>query len=79
MKRFSVVKSADNGLEEEEEARAKRIVTFMGLVGPLILVGLLLWTAHWDASMNAQTVRQDYFPSYYVNAATMVEDHVQAF
>jgi hypothetical protein len=78
MKRFSVVKSADNGIEKEE-ARAKRLVMFMGLVGPVTLVGLLLWIVHWDASMNAQTVRQEYFPSHYVNAATVVEDHVQAF
>jgi hypothetical protein len=78
MKRFSVVKSADNGIDKEE-AWAKRVITFMGLIGPVTLVGLLLWIVHWDASMNAQTVRQDYFPAHYVNAATVVEDHVQAF
>ena len=78
MKRFSVVKSADNGIDKEE-AWARRVVMFMGLIGPVTLIGLFLWIVHWDASMNAQTVRQDYFPSHYVNAATMVDDHVQAF
>ena len=51
----------------------------MGLIGPVMLVGLLLWIVHWDASMSTQTARQEYFPSHYVNAATAVEDHVQAF
>jgi hypothetical protein len=79
MKRFSVVQGAQSGMDKEQEARAKRLVTFMGVIGPMTLVGLLLWIVHWDASMNAQSVRQDYFPAHYVNAAVAVEDHVQAF
>ena len=78
MKRFSVVKNTDNGIDKEE-AWAKRVVTFMGLIGPVTLVGLLLWIVHWDASMSAQIALQDYFPAYYVNAATAIEDYIQAF
>ena len=78
MKRFGT----DNGknvFSGQEEARAKRIVMLMGLIGPMTLVGLVLWIVHWDASLNSQTVRQDYFPSHYVNAATTAEDPVATF
>jgi len=78
MKRFSVVRNTDDGIDNGE-AWAKRVVTFMGLIGPMTLIGLLLWIVHWDASVNAQMVLQDYFPSHYVNVASMIDDHVQAF
>ncbi|HZN26657.1 MAG TPA: hypothetical protein VFB75_20675 [Burkholderiales bacterium] len=78
MKRFGTL-CGQNGGTDKEEIRAKRLVTFMGLIGPMMLVGLLLWIVHWDASTSTQTARQEYFPSHYVNAATAVEDHVQAF
>jgi hypothetical protein len=78
MKRFHAAKK-QSGLADETEARAKRIVIFMGLIGPTMLVGLLLWIVHWDASVNAHTVRYDYFPSHYVNAAMVAEDPVETF
>ena len=78
MKRFSVVRNTDDGIDNGE-LWAKRVVMFMGLIGPVTLIGLLLWVVHWDASVNAQTVLQDYFPSHYVNVATIAEDHIQAF
>ena len=78
MKRFSVVRNTDDGIDNGE-LWAKRVVMFMGLIGPVTLIGLLLWVVHWDASVNAQTVLQDYFPSHYVSVATIAEDHIQAF
>jgi hypothetical protein len=77
MKRFYIA-SAEK-LRERQEARAKRLVIFMGLIGPMILVGILLWIVHWDASNNSPTVQQDYFPSHYVNAAKAAEDPVATF
>jgi hypothetical protein len=78
MKRFSVVRNTDGGIDKGE-AWAKRVVTFMGLIGPVTLVGLLLWIVHWDAFVNVQTVLQEYFPSHYVNVAWIVEDRIRAF
>jgi hypothetical protein len=78
MKRFDAA-NRTSGVTDEEEALSKRLVIFMGLIGPVMLVGLLLWIVHWDASVNARTVRQDYFPSLYVNAATAAENPVETF
>ena len=77
MKRFDAKRQS--GCTDNQETVAKRMVIFMGLIGPMTLVGLLLWIVHWDASMNAHTVRQDYFPSHYVNAATAAEAPVETF
>ena len=78
MKRLDAAKT-QSGCTDKEEARAKRLVIFMGLIGPMMLAGILLWIVHWDASMNTHTVRQDYFPSHYVNAAAAVEDPIETF
>jgi hypothetical protein len=78
MKRFCGM-NGQNKAESKEEAMARRLVTFMGLIGPVTLVGLVLWIVHWDASINARTAQTNYFPSHYVNAASVLEDHIQAF
>ena len=78
MKRFDAA-TRQSRLTDKEEARAKRIVMFMGLIGPMMLIGIMLWIVHWDASLNANTVRQEYFPSLYVNAAKAAEDPIETF
>jgi hypothetical protein len=78
MKRLSAV-NANSSTEDKVEAWAKRIVMFMGLIGPITLVGLLLWIVHWDASQSARVVQQEYFPSAYVNAAVAAEQPIATF
>jgi hypothetical protein len=67
----------------QDEARARRFVMAVGIarcvMGPLVLFGLLLSTAHWEPAAAAHTAHPDYFPAHYVNAANVVDDHIQAF
>ena len=72
----------------EDEAHAERLVKRVSLarcvLGPVVILGFLIGTAHWEpASASAQQALAaghiDYFPAGYVNAASTIEDHVQAF
>jgi len=65
--------------EDKIEAWAKRVVMFIGLVGPLTLVGVLLWMVNWDASQSSRAVHQAYLPSAYVNAVTNAEQPIETF
>jgi hypothetical protein len=66
----------------QDEERARRVVTAVGVVrcalGPIVLFGLLLGTAFWEPAA-ASTQAADYFPAGYVNAAGVLEEHVQSF
>ena len=67
----------------QDEARARRFVVAVGVarcvMGPVLLFGLLLATAHWEPAAASQAAHADYFPAQYVNASTVVEDPIQAF
>ena len=85
-KRNLVKESADAFCEDE--ARAERLVKRVSLarcvLGPVVILGFLIGTAHWEpASASARQALAaghiDYFPANYVNAASTIEDHVQAF
>lgn len=66
----------------QDEERARRVVKTVSVVrcalGPLVLFGLLFGTAFWDPAA-ATTHVADYFPAGYVNAASVLEEHVQSF
>jgi hypothetical protein len=66
----------------QDEERARKIVRRARIVrcalGPVVLFGLLFGTAFWDPAATTAHVA-DYFPAGYVNAADVLEAHVQAF
>jgi hypothetical protein len=80
MNRIGAAKDDKDPFWQDEE-RARRVVKTMTIVrcalGPLVLFGLLFGTAFWDPA--ATTHVADYFPAAYVNAAGVLEEHVQSF
>jgi hypothetical protein len=78
MKRFDAM-NGRNGREDKVEAWARRVVMFMGLIGPVALVSILLWIAHWDAAQSSHLVHQQYLPSAYVNTVAAAEQSIDIF
>ena len=78
MKRFGAV-NGQAGTEDKVEIWARRVVMFMGLIGPVTLISILLWIVHWDATQSSHVVHQQYFPSAYVNTVAAVEQPVDTF
>ena len=84
----TVARNDDKDPFWKDEAHAQRVVRRVSLarcvLGPVVIFGFLLATAHWEpASASPQNVAAHstagYFPAGYVNSASKLEEHVQAF
>jgi hypothetical protein len=78
MKRLGAMK-AKNAAEDKVEAWALRVVVVAGLIGPVTLIAILLWIAHWDATQSSHLVHQQYLPSAYVNTVAAAERSIDIF
>lgn len=86
---FGVSADVDESRRHETDAGTKRLAAFFMVLSALLLVALTWFanevnTTHASSGpapgAAAQTSREfEYFPSNYVNQATEIEEHIEAF